>query len=343
MKTVVVGSTRRSAGKTSLVLGLTQTVSGSCGYIKPFGDRLMYRKKRLWDYDAAVLANFLRLEHNPEDITIGFEHAKLTFMFDRESTRDRLRDMASKVGTGREWLFVEAGHDLHYGASVYLDPIALARSLAARLVIVAGGEPANVLDDAAFLEQYVTMPDVDFAGIVVNQVQEPADFEVGYRSRIEALGIRILGVIPFAPALSGRSLRGIAEALFAKVIVGENELDRVVRHIMVGATSVTEAITRELHRREGALIITSGDRGDVLVAAMQGNAAGIVLTNNMLPSPSLVAQATERGTPMLLVPHDTFQTVKLVDDMEPLITLEERDKLELLADLVGTHVAWTAL
>ncbi len=343
MKTVVVGSTRRSAGKTSLILGLAQTISGSCGYIKPFGDRLMYRKKRLWDYDAAILANYLRLEHNPEDITIGFEHAKLTYMFDRDSTHARLQEMANRVGADRDWLLVEAGRDLRYGASVYLDPIALARSLSARLVVVAGGEPASVLDDVAFIQQYVTMADVDFAGIVVNQIQEPEDFEVGYRSRIEALGVHILGVMPFVPELSYRSLRGIAEALFAKVIVGEDKIDRVVRHIMVGATSVAEAISRELGRREGALIITSGDRGDVIVAALQAKAGGIVLTNNMLPSPSLVAQATELGIPMLLVPHDTFQTVKLVDDMEPLITLEERDKLELLASLVRENVASTGI
>jgi BioD-like phosphotransacetylase family protein len=52
MKTIVVGSTHKSAGKTSLIVGLAKAVGSSCGYIKPLGDRLLYRKKRLWDYDA---------------------------------------------------------------------------------------------------------------------------------------------------------------------------------------------------------------------------------------------------------------------------------------------------
>lgn len=343
MKRVVIGSTRRSAGKTSLILGLTQSLGGSCGYIKPFGDRLIYRKKRLWDHDAAVLAQILKLEHNPEDITIGFEHPKLTFMYDHESTVAKLEQMAETVGAQRDWLLVEGGHDLGYGASVFLDPIAVVRALRGRLVIVAGGDPEDVVDDTVFLKKYVQLDGVDFAGVVVNKIKEPDDFDASYRRRIEEFGVPILGVIPYVPELSFRSLQNILDTLFAKIIAGEAGMHRVVQHIMVGATAVAEAISRELARRQGALVITSGDRADVIVAALQANAAGIVLTNNMLPPATLVAQANERGTPMLLVAHDTFQAAKLVDDMEPLATADDVDRRERLGRLVREHVDLSAL
>jgi BioD-like phosphotransacetylase family protein len=203
---------------------------------------------------------------------------------------------------------------------------------------VAGGEPEAVIDDVAFLSHYVALADVELAGLIVNQVKEVDDFEMSYRPRLDALGMPILGVVPFEARLSFRSLRHISEMLFGKVIAGEENIDRVIQHILVGATSVGEAITRELTRREGVLVITSGDRGDVIVAALQAQAAGIVLTNSFLPAPTIVAQATQRGTPLVLVSHDTFQAAKIVDDMEPLLTAEDHDKLDVLTQLVRQHV-----
>ncbi|MBN2361569.1 MAG: AAA family ATPase, partial [Deltaproteobacteria bacterium] len=85
MKPVVLASTRRGSGKTSLVIGLAKAMGRSCGYMKPFGDRLLYRKKRLWDYDAALISQVLGLTESAETITIGFERAKLRYMYTPEA------------------------------------------------------------------------------------------------------------------------------------------------------------------------------------------------------------------------------------------------------------------
>ena len=60
------------------------------GYLKPFGDRLIYRKKRLWDYDSALITNIFGLEQSSEDMTIGFEHSKLRYMYDEARTKNKL-------------------------------------------------------------------------------------------------------------------------------------------------------------------------------------------------------------------------------------------------------------
>ena len=62
MKSLIVASTRESAGKTSMLVGLAGVLDRRFGYIKPLGDRFLYRKKRLWDYDAALFARLLELE-----------------------------------------------------------------------------------------------------------------------------------------------------------------------------------------------------------------------------------------------------------------------------------------
>ena len=56
MKKIVVASTHKEAGKTSFIIGISKILDSrglSIGYMKPIGDRLLYQKKRLWDFDSA--------------------------------------------------------------------------------------------------------------------------------------------------------------------------------------------------------------------------------------------------------------------------------------------------
>ena len=52
MDKVIIASTRKSAGNTSVIVGIAGALKKNFGYMKPFGDRLLYRKKQSWDYDS---------------------------------------------------------------------------------------------------------------------------------------------------------------------------------------------------------------------------------------------------------------------------------------------------
>ena len=338
MNTIIVASARPSAGKTSVILGLTKAADKTFGYIKPFGDRLMYKKKRLWDYDAAVAVNMLGLDDNPEDITIGFEHEKLRYMYDEESTKVKLQDMAAKVGGGKDVLLVEAGQDLCYGASVRLDAISMTRALDGHLLVVVSGNAETVIDDITMVKRYVDTQGVNLLGVVINKVKDVEDFKTSYMDSIDAIGVPVLGILPYTRALTTRSLRLISEALFAKVIAGEEHLDNLVQSVLVGAMSVNETLKTEFLKRKDILIITSGDRTDMILASLEAKVSGIALSNNILPPANIVSRASQLGIPLLLVHNDTFQVAKVIDDMEPLITREDTDKIDLLGDIVAKGV-----
>lgn len=343
MKTIVIASARRSSGKTSLVIGLSKALKGTCGYIKPFGDRLLYRKKRLWDYDAALVSGILGLPDNVEAGTLGFERAKLRYMYAPEELKAKLLEVARVAGEGKDILFVEAGADLSNGVSVGLDAISLARHLGGRLAIVVAGTDDSMVDDVAFLRQHVQMTGVDFAGVILNKVQDIEDFRATHIEEVTRLGIPVLGVVPNVPELTQASVRYVADALFARVVAGEQGMDARVKTVFVGAMSADAAMRYPAFQKPGKLIITSGDRSDIVLAALDGNTAAVVLAHNILPPPNIISKASERGIPLLLVPSDTFQTAKQIDDMEPLITRDEGDKVALLADLVEKHVNAEAL
>ena len=83
----VMASMRRSAGKTSVIVGIAAALKKKMAYIKPFGERMLYRKKRLWDYDSALITNLFGLKEDPVDMSIGFDHSKLRYMYDQEGTQ----------------------------------------------------------------------------------------------------------------------------------------------------------------------------------------------------------------------------------------------------------------
>lgn len=339
---IVVASTHEEAGKTSVIVGIAKSLSGKkrIGYMKPFGDRLLYQKKRLWDYDSALVTNILDLKESPENISIGFNHSKLRFMYDEESIKEKLDDIVKKTSEEKDLLFIEGGRDLAYGKSVYLDPLSVVRSTGAKLLLVLGGVSEDtIVDDLTYIKKCLKTDDIDLMGVIITQVKDIIDFKDTYLTMIEELGVKILGVLPFVPELKYFTMEYLYQTIFGKVIAGEKGLSNIVKHIFVGAMSAATVVQRPLWSIEKKLIITPGDRVDMITAALDSNTSGIVLTNNILPDdPIITSKANIKNIPLILVSKDTFATAKEIDDMEILFTKDEKEKIEVLGKIVHENV-----
>ncbi len=338
MKPLVVGSLDRGAGKTSVIIGLAKALNKSFAYLKPFGDRLLYRKKRQWDYDSALLTNIFGLEELPELITLGFDHSKLRFMFDKDSIENRLRAMAEVVRQNRELFFIEGGCDLNFGASVHLDPIAVARSLEAQLILVLNGNEAGVGDQLAFIRNYLATDLVNFAGVIINSVKDMEEFESVHRADLESHGVPILGVLPHEAVLREYTVDYLAEQLFARVAAGDGGMQRKVRHIFVATTGLQTARRNPEFSAAGTLVVTSGDRSDIILAALDGDTAGILLTDEIAPPANIISTANDKDIPLLLVRQSTAKIGRKLAGLDPLITRDDTEKVELLGQLAAANV-----
>ncbi|MGA1848397.1 MAG: DRTGG domain-containing protein [Thermoplasmatota archaeon] len=338
MEKVIIASIRPNSGKTSVIIGMGKAIEGKFGYLKPFGERVLYRKKRLLDYDSALVKFLFDIEEDPEDMSIGFDHSKLHYMYTKDTITEKLREMEASIGNDRDVLFMEAGKDLQYGASVNLDAISLAEHTGAGLVMVISGEDDTIVDDITFLKKYLQLPKVNFKGVIINKVKDVEDFKMTRIRKVQDMGMNILGIIPFRRELTHMSVEYISDALFAKVLAGEAGLSNQVERIFIGAMSGDAALKNPLFSKENKLIITSGDRNDMILAAIESGTSGIVLTNNVLPPSKVISQAESRNIPLLLVSTDTFQTAKQIDDMEKLITRNDTEKVEMLGDMVRNSV-----
>ncbi|MCX5854699.1 MAG: DRTGG domain-containing protein [Deltaproteobacteria bacterium] len=338
MEKLVITSMRQNAGKTSMIIGLAKALNKRLNYIKPFGDNILYRKKRLWDYDAALIASILNLEEAPEDMSIGFNHSRLLYILDRESTNVKVNELLSCVSRDVDMIFVESGKDISYGVSVYLDAISLASFLDAKLLVVISGNEETVLDDIMFLMNHINIGEATFKGVILNKIPNAADFVDIHLPKIKLAGINILGVIPYYDELTKFSVNYLADRLFAKVITCESHLNRVINKILIGSMSVSAAKANPLFYQENKVIITSGDRSDMINAAMENNTAAIILTNNILPPQDIISKATELEIPLLLVTSDTYSIAKQIDSMEPLLTKDDESKITLIEQIIRRHV-----
>jgi len=344
VNSLIIASTRENAGKTSVLIGLAKAFGKKFGYIKPLGDRFLYRKKRLWDYDAALLVNLFQLTEEPENISIGFDHSKLRYMYNQESiTRETARIM-EKVGKDKDTLFIECGKNLSYGASVYLDPLTLSQATGSKVIIIAGGSEDEIADDLAFIQRFDGADEAHVGGVIINRIKQMDDFKTVHQEEIEQLGINLLGVIPYEKELTTLSVNYVAEKLFARVIAGENALGGTIRNVFVGAMSANVAVAEPLFSKPDKLIITSGDRSDMIIAALEaGETSCIVLTNNIVPPANVTSKASEQKVPILLVPGDTYATATQVEALEPLLTKDDADKIEIITKLVKENVDLKAI
>ncbi len=333
MKKLVFASTREGAGKTSIIVGLMSSLEKKFGYMKPFGDRLIYRRKRNWDYDSNLIIDIFGLDEEPESITLGFDHAKLRYVYDQDTTREALVEMAENLGRDKDALVIEGGRDIAYGASLFLDPFSVARHVDGDLIVVVSGNNDMVIDDLRFMNHYADMNGMKMGGVIINKVRDIDEFEDLYKKEIDEMGLNVLGIIPFKEQLTHYSISYLSEKLYAKVISGEKGMNNLVKNIFVGAMSTDESLRNPLFNKENKFLITSGDRDDMIIAALESDTVGVLLTNNILPPPKIIAKASEKDIPLLLVTMDTYQVTRQIDRMDALLTRDNEERIRQLKQL----------
>ncbi len=338
MSRVVIGSTRKDAGKTTLAVGLGRKLQGKVNYLKPMGDRLLYRKKQLWDHDSALFLSVFDIPPSHCHVPFGFDQIKLHNKYDQAAMKAEIGTMVLDAESQSQTLLIEGGRDLCYGSYAFVDSLSLARDTGAKLVIVLDGHENQVFDDVSFIVQKLNLDQVNFAGVVINKIPNLEDFRQNYVPEIEAMSVPVLGTIPFVPELTQVSVDMIMQKLLAKVLSGEDRLQTSIKTILVGAMSA-QALQREtLFRQEQILVITSGDRSDFLLASLQGDVSALVLTNNVIPPANIISMFNEKQIPILLSSQDTYSTAMAIHDIEPLLSPEHPERIDLVEQLIADHV-----
>lgn len=76
----------------------------------------------------------------------------------------------------------------------------------------------------------------------------------------------------------------------------------------------------------------------MIVAALESDTSCVILTNNIVPSLTIIAKASEVNIPLILVPDDTYNLARQIDSMDLVISRNETEKIDLIETLVDQYV-----
>ncbi len=352
-KRLFVAATRQNEGKTTTCLGLLLNLKRqvrSLGFIKPVGQRYIEVGGERIDKDAVLMDEVFHLhpvlrDTSPIAISRSFTREYDSARHREGLVQDILRSYAA-VAEGKEMMIIEGTGHAGVGSCFDLNNGDVARLLDAPVLIVTGGGMGRPVDEILLNLPVFEKHGVRVIGAVCNKVLPEKLEEVrAYVTRALAeRGVRLFGVMPLERMLSGSTLQQIRDELDAEILNGGETLEAHIGGIVVGATEPHRALDQF---GPGTLLITSGEREDLILAAMSSGmlggsgapgVAGIILTNGVHPHETLMRLIRRTSMPLLLVRSDLYETTSAIHDLIVKIRPADAKKIALAGDLVERYV-----
>jgi len=220
-----------------------------------------------------------------------------------------------------------------------LDSVTIAQTLGADILLIAEGDVDLIVDKTLAVAKCLENR-VNLRGVVINKCDDSDKFRLGDQG-VQVLmkaGIEVLGVLPKQPLLALTDIDLIMNKLNAKLVSGIEGEKRPVETILIGALTADQAMKTSKFHADNKLVITGGDRLDLIYASLAEGTSGIVLTNNIIPHPRVIAKADELNIPVMSVPMDTFTTATAVHHIIAEIRPEDEDKKQLIKDMTAKEL-----
>jgi phosphate acetyltransferase len=159
---------------------------------------------------------------------------------------------------------------------------------------------------------------------------------------------RLLGTIPWQRDLISPRTLDIARQLKASIInTGEIDIRRV-KTISLCARTLPNMLNR---LTAGTLIVTPGDRVDVILACALAETngtplAGLVLTGGLLPGDDvlrLCQKAIASGLPILSAENDTFACANQLHSIDTAVPEDDLQRIDLIRAHIAEHIDVPAL
>ena len=340
-RSIYVASLEGHSGKSLVALGLVDALSrtvSSVGVFRPItrsdagGDHMVHllvgHEGVDLPYERCVGVTYDDVHADPE--------AALATIVDRYRALERSCEAVVVVGS--DYTDIAGPTELTFNARV-------AANLGAPVLLVVNGfertpEQVEQLAEIAIAE--IRQSHATTVGVVANRC-DPDRLDA-VRQRLAGLELPVWA-LPEVPLLSAPSVRDLVRALDGELLVGDDEmLDREAEDALVCGMS-TEHVLERL--RDGQVCIAAGDRADALVTLAAAHAAegfptlaAVVLNGGYRPPPVVtdLVRGLTRSLPLVLTPHDTYTTARLVAATRGLLTPTSRRRVDTALGVFERHI-----
>ena len=354
-KRIFVAATRMNDGKTTTCLGLFEALRSRLisriGFIKPVGQRYLEVDGHLVDEDSFLLDQIFHVQVPIESMSPVTIDATFTRRYleapdqHRGAIVDRICRAFDRVSWEKDFTIIEGTGHAGVGAVFDHSNARVARLLDAKVIIVAQGGIGRPVDEIALNKALFDKEGVEVIGAVLNKIEpEKMPLVIEYAGRgLRKLGVPLLGALPILKMLSAPNLSQIAEEISGRWINAQDQgvKERILR-VIIGAMTAKGIVD---HMLPGVLVITPGDRDDIILAAIssanisgQKGISGIILTQDILPHPKILELLAQTNIPVIAASADSYVVASKINSMTVKTQPQDMDKIPVIKKLIQEHV-----
>lgn len=353
-KRIFIAATRMNDGKTTTTLGLFSALRSKTervGFIKPVGQRFVEVDGYNIDEDSVLLDQVFDVKTpiqamSPITIHPSFTRDYLDKPEDHQSILiDRMCRAFDRAAFEQDYIITEGTGHAGVGAVFNLSNAEVAKCFNAKVIIVASGGIGRPIDEIALNKAVFEAAGVQVIGAIINKV-EPDKLDMIKRYcgiALNRMDIPLIGCIPHEKKLTQPNLEQVVKEtkgswLNAEATGRNNRINKVI----IGAMAAKGLVK---HLDTGLLIITPGDREDIILAviataslANHKDIAGIILTRSTLPDKKLMEMLAQTKIPVVLCAEDSYEVASKVNKMTVKTQPEDQDKIPIIKELVTKNI-----
>jgi len=354
-KNLYITTTGPTAGKSAIVLGLMSFLEREIrkvGYFRPIA-RTGSNGEAEVDRSVRLICDVYGLDCDP-DLMIGVPERQAMDMITAGQYDDLLEEILTKYKhyeSQRDFVLIEGTNYQGATTAFEFDVNAdIARNLSAPVLLVVSGRERTALDifdNTVISKEQFDDKGCDLMGVIANRVdaEQLQEIRETLTGRFGEADIPFMGAIPEEEILAKPRMDEVAEALKAEVIYGKRYLDNLVYSFSIASMQLDTLLERV---GPGSLVITAGDRGDILLGMMASQLsnrmpkiAGILLSSGFKPTETvdqLIKGLRGVHVPVLAVETGTYQTAIDVNRVVSEINPHSYRKIETSQVIFDEHV-----
>ncbi len=338
-KAVYIATTQPKSGKSIVSLGLMQVLLGRAakvGYFRPIIDD--YVPGRMDNHIETVISYFnLDLEHDDAYAFTRSDVVKKLNKNKEDEVLDKIIEKYKAIEERFDFVLVEGTDFTGEGGIIEWDiNVLMAKNLGIPTIIVTSGVGKTLdefIGDMYLAYDSFKDQEVEVLMMVANKIQ-PENISLVTEALKKDLPEEVLiGAIPLNPVLGNPTIKEIADELNGEVLFGASYLNNQAGHFGVGAMQLRNYLN---HLREDGLVITPGDRADIILGALQANistnyptVSGIILTGGLKPEEPIIKliQGLSEVVPIISVKEGTFHITNRIGAITPKIYAKNTKKI----------------
>ncbi|KAI9910548.1 hypothetical protein PsorP6_010869 [Peronosclerospora sorghi] len=337
-----VTSTEVARKTAPVLIGLAHTLEqkfAKVGYFRPIQPRV--DDARRGDHHVHVMRSQLGMDETDVRALYGVTSAwalEHWLAGKQDELFETILDRYERMQAGYDFMIIEGSHVAkHESAMSWNINVDIAKALGAPVLTISDFQDTRHTDKDALVDEIVARTALNadqvaaaglvYIGNIANRVPttDPHALREALRAKTNDKKLPCLGFVPQDEFLASKRLNEVTHQLGATQLFGTQAIPNsvVVTSGIVATSALNDLFAHLKKYKDGALVITSADRSDILLGLLASrlpgilpNVAAIVLTNGSYPHSNTheILQGVEAldrtglSIPIFSVPEDTFTT-----------------------------------